>query len=313
MRTAMQFPLGKRIDRTEVAPVSGLSSSLFIKDKISGLKYLVDTGAEVSVLPPSRVSARCPSAIQLHAANATTIKTYGQRLLNVGIGLRRQFPWGFLVADIQQPILGADVLTNFSLQVDLSSKRLLDSSTNLSINGCSVFTTDPSCTAISLMPLSLPTDFSYLLNHYLQFGDGQLVSLFSSLGRLSKADKKLSFCVSWQRHCRFLRLRRLGSNTHSCIPGLAIRYVASLFWPFTILASFSLRSLQDQVDTPGHSYIRWTCDCKCVAHQSQLMMWRNLSVMNATASCSCGQDRTPTSNLAGICKQEEICGIRKTG
>ena len=28
------------------------------------------------------------------------------------------------------------------------------------------------------------------MNHHLQFGDGQLVSLFSSLGRLSKADKK---------------------------------------------------------------------------------------------------------------------------
>ena len=168
MRITMQFPLGKRIGRTEMAPISGLSSShrLFIKDKISGLKYLVDTGAEVSVLPPSRVSARCPSAIQLHAANGTMIKTYGQRLLNVDIGLRRQFPWVFLVADVQQPILGADFLTNFSLQVDLSSKRLLDSSSNLSINACSVFTTDPSCTAISLMPLSLPTDFSYLLKQF---------------------------------------------------------------------------------------------------------------------------------------------------
>ena len=28
------------------------------------------------------------------------------------------------------------------------------------------------------------------MNDYLQFGDGQLASLFSSLGRLSKADKK---------------------------------------------------------------------------------------------------------------------------
>ena len=123
VRTTMQFPLGKRIGRTEVAPVSGLSSShrLFIKDKITGLKYLVDTDSEVSVLPSSRVSARCPSAIQLHAANGTTIRTYGQRLLNVKIGLRRQFPWVFLVGDVQQPILGADFLTNFSLQVDLSS------------------------------------------------------------------------------------------------------------------------------------------------------------------------------------------------
>ena len=76
------------------------------------------------------------------------------------------------------------------------------------------------------------------MNDYLQFGDGQLASLFSSLGRLSKADKKnSSFWASWQRLCRLLRLRRLGANTHLCTPALAVRYVASLFWPFTILAS----------------------------------------------------------------------------
>ena len=35
----------------------------------------------------------------------------------------------------------------------------------------------------------LTTGCSCAMNHYLQFGDGQLVSLFSSLGRLSKGDK----------------------------------------------------------------------------------------------------------------------------
>ena len=76
------------------------------------------------------------------------------------------------------------------------------------------------------------------MNDYLKFGDGQLASLFSSLGRLSKADKKnSSFWVSWQRLCRLLRLRRLGANTHLCTPALAVRHVASLFWPLTILAS----------------------------------------------------------------------------
>ena len=62
------------------------------------------------------------------------------------------------------------------------------------------------------------------MNDYLQFGDGQLALLFSSLGRLSKADKKnSSFWVSWQRLCRLLRLRRLGANTHLCTPALAVR------------------------------------------------------------------------------------------
>ena len=34
------------------------------------------------------------------------------------------------------------------------------------------------------------TGCSCAMSHYLEFGDGQLVSLFASLGRLSKADKK---------------------------------------------------------------------------------------------------------------------------
>ena len=34
------------------------------------------------------------------------------------------------------------------------------------------------------------TGCSCAMNHYLEFGDGQLVSLFVSLGLLSKADKK---------------------------------------------------------------------------------------------------------------------------
>ena len=43
------------------------------------------------------------------------------------------------------------------------------------------------------------------MNHYLQFGEGQLVSLFSRLGWLSKGDKiTLHFWVSWQCLCRLL-------------------------------------------------------------------------------------------------------------
>ena len=69
----------------------------------------MDTGSEVSVLPPTAKDRQhCNTALDLHAANNTTIATYGQRLLQVNVGFRRSFPWVFLVADVQQPILGAD-------------------------------------------------------------------------------------------------------------------------------------------------------------------------------------------------------------
>ena len=94
-----------------MAPVSGPNPScrLFVRDKTSGQRFLMDTGAEVSVLPPTAKDRQhCNTALDLHAANNTTIATYGQRLLQVNVGFRRSFPWVFLVADVQQPILGAD-------------------------------------------------------------------------------------------------------------------------------------------------------------------------------------------------------------
>ncbi|GFW09093.1 hypothetical protein TNCV_3081851 [Trichonephila clavipes] len=46
----------------------------------------------------------------LLAANSTKILTYRTRCLTLDLGLKRKFNWSFLIADILQPILGADFL-----------------------------------------------------------------------------------------------------------------------------------------------------------------------------------------------------------
>ena len=71
----------------------------------------------------------------LQAANKTRICTYGQRELTVCIGLRRSFKWSFILADVSQPILGADFLRHYGLLVDLRTNRLWDATTSLSVNG----------------------------------------------------------------------------------------------------------------------------------------------------------------------------------
>ena len=150
-----------------MAPVSGPNPSrrLFVRDKTSGQRFLVDTGAEVSVLPPTAKDRQHRNtALDLHAANNTTIATYGQRLLQVNVGFRRSFPWVFLVADVQQPILGADFLQHFHLQVDLHSKTLIDSTTHLRINACSL--THVNLPSFSMMPVSVPSDFLKLLHEF---------------------------------------------------------------------------------------------------------------------------------------------------
>lgn len=105
-------------------------------DRTTKHQYLVDTGAEVSVIPPTKQDRRCPAETPpLRAVNGSAIKTYGQRSLTLDLGLRRTFRWVFYVADVQQSILGADFLRNFGLLVDLRRNVLLDAGTHLYVHG----------------------------------------------------------------------------------------------------------------------------------------------------------------------------------
>lgn len=110
---------------------------LIILDNESGLNFLVDTGADISIIPRSCVTGvgSTPSSFKLYAANRTTINTYGQKLLSLKLKLRRNFSWNFTVADVSRCILGADFLVHYGLLVDLKNKRLIDEKTNLSSIG----------------------------------------------------------------------------------------------------------------------------------------------------------------------------------
>ena len=112
------------------------SRLFYVYDKCTGHRFLIDTGAEVSVIPPSSDQRNLkPTACTLQAANCTAIKTYGQRLLSVDLGLRRTFSWIFVVADVRKPILGIDFLSHFGIIVDLQSRKLSDCTTSISVQG----------------------------------------------------------------------------------------------------------------------------------------------------------------------------------
>ncbi|CAH8493835.1 unnamed protein product [Dicrocoelium dendriticum] len=117
---------------------SGQSYSrlLYVYDSSTNLNFLVDTGAEVSVIPRSAEKRNLlPTGLTLQAANNTKIHTYGQKMLTLNLGLRRSFPFVFLIADVQRPILGVDFLTKFGLIVDPRNRKLCDSLTSLSVSG----------------------------------------------------------------------------------------------------------------------------------------------------------------------------------
>ena len=135
-----------------------------VVDKSSGLCFLVDTGAEVSVIPPSQTDCKCPQQnFTLQAVNNTSITTYGSRSLTLNLGLCRTFHWIFIIADVQHSILGADFLHNYSLLVDMSHNRLLDSLTQLKVQGIVTQESSPSPT----LPTAQSTnEFAAILSNF---------------------------------------------------------------------------------------------------------------------------------------------------
>lgn len=100
---------------------------MFVSDTRTGKQFLVDSGAEISVLPPT-AGARPVSDVVLTAANGTRIKTYGPKTLRLCLGVRRTYAWTFEMADVARPIIGADFLHYFGLLIDVKNHRLIDPS-----------------------------------------------------------------------------------------------------------------------------------------------------------------------------------------
>ena len=117
------------------APGQSRSRLFFVRERLSHRRFLVDTGAEISVIPPvqsDRQHRQC--GVHLQAANGVTITTFGQRSLTLNLGLRRPYRWIFTIADVSHPILGADFLAYHGLLVDVKNHTLIDSMTNLKTN-----------------------------------------------------------------------------------------------------------------------------------------------------------------------------------
>ena len=120
------------------------SRLFFVTDRTSGTRFLVDTGAQVSVIPPPPNCSRKLSStdVTLQAVNNSGIATFGERSLTLNLGLRRIFRWVLIVAEVTHAILGADFLSHFHLLVDVNRCRLVDATTHLHVHG--IATHEPS-------------------------------------------------------------------------------------------------------------------------------------------------------------------------
>ena len=157
MHSALQIQTGKLTGREIAAAHSSgqsdaNSSRLFVQDFHSKVIFLIDTGAEVSVLPKSFSSPEIEQVdplIQLSAANNTPIKIYGSLLFTINFNLGRTFTYKFIIADISKPIIGADFLSHFDLSVRLRNRTLVDHVTSTSCKGQFVNSPQPVIKLIS--------------------------------------------------------------------------------------------------------------------------------------------------------------------
>ena len=118
--------------------------------------FLVDTGSDLRVFPRRLLPGRRERIdYTLYAANGTPIPTYGWITQSINFGLRRDFTWRFVVADIHTPIIGVDLLSFYGLLVDCRHNRLLDSITSLSSPGSLAPSSVPS---VKVIAGGTPTD-----------------------------------------------------------------------------------------------------------------------------------------------------------
>ena len=95
-------------------------------DRKTGRHYRIDTGADESVFPASPTDRQhCSTTQGLAAANDSRIATWRQRNIIVHLG-SHSFTQSFHIANIRQPILGADFVVSNNLVVNLRGRHLID-------------------------------------------------------------------------------------------------------------------------------------------------------------------------------------------
>jgi len=101
------------------------SPLVYITDQLSGVQFLADSGASVSLIP-GNVSTE--SSIPLESVNGGKILNFGEKAVDIQFKHSwgtDNFQYDFLVGQVSVPILGADFLDRHQLMVDVAGGRLI--------------------------------------------------------------------------------------------------------------------------------------------------------------------------------------------
>ena len=99
---------------------------LFVHDAKTQKKWLIDGGAVMSIIPPTLAQRlQGPTSTQLQAANGSKIPCYGMRNMHINLA-DRSILFPITIADVKQPILGADFLAHSYLAPNHRDGTLID-------------------------------------------------------------------------------------------------------------------------------------------------------------------------------------------
>ena len=108
-------------DATSIPGPFFSSRLFFVVDCVTDIRFLVDTGAEVSVIPPSPADrVRQLDGLVLRAANDSIINTFGTRSHTLDLGLEHRFPWLFIVAAVNSKIQRSNICLHMQVHVPFS-------------------------------------------------------------------------------------------------------------------------------------------------------------------------------------------------
>ena len=111
-------------------PVGSVSSLLYLRDTLSSRKFLMETGASISVFPAPAASSN--SGIHLVTADGFAMNCSGSQIIPLQFRFKR-YHCTFQLAPVSVAILGADFLCHHHLLVDVAGACLLEPALTSSI------------------------------------------------------------------------------------------------------------------------------------------------------------------------------------
>lgn len=156
------------------ATITPSISSLSISDSRHGVTYLIDTGADVSVLPATAHDRRFKHcSTELTAANGSSIKTFGKTRRQIMLG-NLHYTHEFYIAEVTRPILGADFFRSHHIAIDVRGRKLL----NLSNGRLHAMQSSQNAESVSGLSTRQHSEYDGILQQF----PGLLIPSFHSAG-----------------------------------------------------------------------------------------------------------------------------------